>query len=104
MDEKRKQKIDSVWKDTDVGRWIILSADGKAKEADKMFNKVAEQRPWCFEQSEKELCLSLSRELESVEEFDDYLKALDDESTALVGFIIAHDVFGAVYGFIEERK
>lgn len=100
MTKQKKEFIDSLWMDTDYGQWVLLSSKGKTESANEMLIKIQSDFPWSAEQIAKELSVRIAKELDSAEEFDEYLKMLDEENYDLVDFMISHDVFGHVYSII----
>ena len=98
MDEKKKAKIDALWRTSDFGRWAACAAEGKTDAAqawkEKIFNSGYLGG---LAQLEAEIGAKISQEIGSWQEWDDYLKALDAEQPALVEFLIVHSIFCAAF-------
>lgn len=102
MDADKKTNIDNIWKNTDVGQWIFARATGDVEHANKIIKKNASEPPFSFEQCVNAVCLTMSKEFEDIDEFEDYLKALDKEQPDVVEFIISDDTFGKIYDYLKQ--
>lgn len=97
MKRERKLSIDALWMHTDYGQWVLNSADGNEQEAEEIAKKIAKKYPFSLDAADNEISKLIASSLESSDEFEEYLKMLDDEDFELVEFMIANDVFGTVY-------
>lgn len=86
---------------TDYGQWILFASKGEVKAANEILTKLKSQYPWNVEQIEKELSVKIAKEFNSVEDYEDYLKVLDEDDYNLVDFIISQDIFGKVYDLLK---
>lgn len=101
MDRGKKKQIDNLWRDSDFGKWVAYAAKGKNAEANKVAEKMIAQYPFSLYEIEKELARKLSEVITQSNEFEDYLKALDEEDAELVEFMISNDTFGYIYNFLD---
>ena len=103
MTIEKKMKIDSIWRDTDVGEWVKLLAKEKFEDANKLYTKIAEKNPclW-FGWSVQKMCSDLSKEFNTEEEVEDYLKILEQEDYDLVGAVISYGVFDELYKLLKD--
>lgn len=103
MDKERKKEIDDLWMNTDYGKYVLLAASEKYDEANKILEKITNERPFSYDEVEKEISRKIADELKNEAEFDDYMRLLDDENYDLVEFMIAHDTLGYVYDFLKGK-
>ena len=101
MIKAKKELIDKLWMETEYGQWLLASASGNKEKADELIKAIKSKYPWDINIVDKELCRKIAEHLESIEEYEDYLKLLDDENYELVGFIIAFDAFGSIYDILK---
>lgn len=103
MTKQKKEFIDGLWMNTDYGKWILISSEGKIEEANEMLRKIQSEFPWNADQVSKELSIKVAKEFDSVEEYDEYIKMLDEENYDLVDFMISNDVFGYIYDILNQK-
>lgn len=99
MDAKTKNQIDAIWKNTDLGKFAIASAEGNIEEANKILLQC--QYPYSMDQLDMELSQKIASIVRTESEYDAYLRLLDEENPDLVGFMIADDLLMKVYNFVE---
>ena len=104
MDNKRKKYIDDLWKHTEYGQWVMLSAKGKTKKADDLAEKIIVNFPFSLDAIEADLSTEIAKAIDDESEFDDYMKMLDEEDSDLVEFMILHDTFGKVYDLLKDKQ
>lgn len=102
MTKERKKDIDNLWINTDFGKWVLLASEGKTDEANDLFVQIGSSFPWSVDQVEQELSAKIANELDNADEFDEYLKMLDEENYDLVGFMISQDIFGKVFSLLNK--
>lgn len=88
MTKSKKEYLDSLWFDTEVYTWLKLLAGGERQKASDYMNKLQETfeekysggvcRRYIFWQGNK-IAEKLSKELESWNEYMEYLKTFSDE-------------------------
>lgn len=100
MDKKR---IDSLWINTKVGEWIKIASEGKDAEANRLYVEIENDIPMNFHNELKSLCMRIADEFNDETEFEEYLKALDNDNYNLVEFIISNGVFDEVYKALNNR-
>ncbi len=103
MQEDRKKKIDSLWRNTDYGQWVLSMISGEENEAEKITEKIAGKFPFTLSNCDREISKIIADEINDEAEFDEYLKALDEENPELIEFMISHDTFGSVYQFLSDK-
>lgn len=94
MDKKRKQEIDNLWMNTNVGKWAIALADGKKEEAEEILNKIFEINLSPYQylmDEEKEVCKKLKKMFKDAEEGKEYILKLEEENGNLVDIMVAHE-------------
>lgn len=96
-----KKKVDSIWMNTEIGKWIQLASEGKEKEANELYSKIENDIPMNFHNELKKVCESIAKQFKNENEFEEYMKALDEENYNLVEFIISNDVFDEVYKLLN---
>lgn len=79
MNSAQKEKIDALWMETRRGQFILLVADGKweeAKEIDRQaFNEGFVHGVFAEEKGIEE---KMMKQVESLGEWEDYVKTLDE--------------------------
>ena len=98
-----KKKIDSIWKNTEIGKWIQLASSGKEKEGNELYSKIENNIPFNFHNELKKVCQDIAKQFKNESEFDEYLKLLDEENYDVVEFIISNDVFEEVYKILNNE-
>jgi predicted ribonuclease toxin of YeeF-YezG toxin-antitoxin module len=98
-----KDKIDSVWMDSDIGKWIQLASAGKEKEANELYVKIENDIPMNFHNELSKVCKDIAKQFKTEDEFEEYLKILDEENYDMVDFIISNDVFEEVYKILSTK-
>lgn len=101
MTKAKKEFIDSLWMHTEYGQWLFAVASENQNKADELAEKM-NSYPRSIEAIDKELSKKIAEHLENWNEFDEYLKMLDDENYNLVEFMIAVDAFGKVYDILKR--
>ena len=117
MTKKRKQFLDDLWMNSEVGRWATAKAYENKEESDKILNEVFEKgylkyRPVLVSleqllaetedeekdalienlmQQEKMLSDKVKNELKNDDEAKAYCLALEEENYDLVGVMIAYE-------------
>lgn len=95
MTKKRKQQLDRLWMDTEVGKWAIALADGRKDEADKictdLFKKGHVAPVEYILDEEKKLSMILKEELQYKKEGREYMDALEKENYSLVDIMVAYE-------------
>lgn len=95
MTEERKKYLDSLWLNTEVGRWTSYLADGKPDDADKVLEKAFDKgyiTPYEFLMAEeKMLCEKVKSELISEAEGREYLLELEKSNYDLIDIMVAHE-------------
>lgn len=86
---------------TDYGKWVLLASKGETKAANEILTKIKSNFPWDAERIEKELSVKIAKEFDSVEEYEKYLKMLDEDDYNLVEFLISNEIFSKVYNLIK---
>lgn len=104
MTKRKKEFIDSLWMNTDFGQWVIFSSKGEIDSANELLVKIQSSFPWSADTVEKELSSKIAEEFDSVAEYEEYLKVLDEDNGELVEFMISKDVFGEVYHLLYNKK
>ncbi len=95
MTEERKKYLDSLWMDTDVGKWAIFKSEEKQEEADKILERLSREG-WFLPyerlmSEEKELSEKVKSELNSMAEGKEYVLELEKSDYDLVGIMVAHE-------------
>lgn len=103
MDNKRKKIIDDLWKNTEYGQWVMLSARGKQNEADELAEKMIAKYPFRLDTIDKDVSVKIASNIKDSDEFDDYMKELDSADPELVEFMISHDIFGKVFDILNNN-
>jgi len=96
-----KTKIDSIWKNTEIGKWIQNASEGNIKEANELYTKIEGDIPMGFHNELKQVCENIAKQFSNEDEFDEYMKALDKEDYEMVEFIISNGVFDHVYDLLK---
>ena len=95
MTEQRKRYLDSLWMDSEVGRWSRAEAEGNQAEAEKnseeLFKKGYVSPMEHLMEQEKGLSQKVKKELKNTAEGKDYCMALEKANNALVGVMVAYD-------------
>lgn len=94
MTKERKKYLDSLWINTDVGKWAIALAKGQDEKTDEIMNKIFEMhpRPYSFlMDEEKEVCKKIKAELSNKDEGKEYIQELEKESPELLDIMVAHE-------------
>ena len=107
MNMDKKSRIDKIWRDTDFGKWCSLLANGKTEEADSVAYSIVEstgvpEYMAALREREKEITEKLLSELETAEDYKQYMEALDIEKPELVEIMIAYDIFAELQDALEE--
>ena len=107
MNIDKKSRIDKIWRDTDFGNWCSLLANGKTEEADRVAYSIVEstgvpEYMAALREREKEITEKLLSELETAEDYKQYMEALDNEYPELVEIMIAYDIFVELQDALEE--
>lgn len=89
MDSKRKKYIDTLWRDTLCGKFIIAAAKGQNEEAERIQKEIFKEYPFFVSEAEKLLAVEIKKELKQGE-FIEYLKILEKEDTELLHYLYAH--------------
>lgn len=89
MDIKRKKHIDSLWRDTLCGKFIIAAAKGQNEEAKRIQKEIFEEYPFFVHEAESLLAAEMKKELKQGE-FVEYLKLLEKEDEELLHYLYAH--------------
>mgnify|MGYP007097240063 CR=1 FL=1 len=95
MKKQRKQYLDDLWMNSEVGRWTKAVSVGDKKESDKILNelfKTGYLNPleYLMEQ-EKELCREIRKELKDASEGRAYVLALEEKNCELVDVMVAYE-------------
>ena len=77
MTKAKKEFIDSLWMHTEYGQWLFAVASKNQNKADKLAERM-NSYPQSMEAVGKELSEKIAEHLENWNEFDEYLKMLDD--------------------------
>ena len=95
MTKKRKQFLDDLWMNSEVGRWATAKAYENREESDKILNEVFEKGYLApleyLMQQEKMLSDKVKNELKNDDEAKAYCLALEEENYDLVGVMIAYE-------------
>lgn len=94
MTKERKEYLDSIWMNTDVGKWTIALAQGQDEKADEIKDKIFEVCPspiHALMDEEKEAYKKIKAELSSKDEGKEYIQMLEKENYDLVGVMIAYE-------------
>lgn len=95
MTKKRKQQLDNLWMNTEVGKWAIALADGRKDEADKICDELFQNGHVApveyILDEEKKLSMILKEELLNKKEGREYMDALEKESYSLVDIMVAYE-------------
>lgn len=94
MTEQRKQYLDSLWVNSEVGRWAIAEAEGNKAEADgileTLFKKGYMPPLEHLVEQEKALSQKVKKELKNTAEGKEYCIALEKTNNTLVEVMIAY--------------
>ena len=101
MTKAKKERIDKMWMETEYGKWILASASGKEKEAEELKKKLTEKYPWVMDFIDDEMSAKIAEQFKTFDEYNEYLRMLDEENYDLVEFMIAADIFGAIYKILK---
>lgn len=97
MNKKRKEYIDSLWKNTELYEWILAVINEDETRAKEIKEALFNKGYFCMiEQLDDEISETISKEIKNVEEFYEYLKLLDKENSEMVGVIVSHNLFRKV--------
>lgn len=102
MNEGLKKKIDSVWLESDYGKWCEAIAKNEVQKADTISKQIFDSGYPMIEILEDELAGKLAGLINSEAEIDEYLRLLEKENSDLVGVIIQHELFDKVSKRIEN--
>lgn len=86
MDNERKKYIDSLWKDTPCGKYIIAAAKGQTKEAERIREEIFKEYPFFVSEAERLLAEKIKKELKPGE-FAKYLAVLEKEDKELLHYM-----------------
>ena len=93
MDKNRKEYINSLWKGTLYGEWVMAAAKGQKAEAERKAAEIAAAYPFTLDNADALLAEQIAAELKP-NEFQEYLEALATEDEDLVYFMVTRDIFG----------
>lgn len=102
MNEELKKKIDSVWLESDYGKWCEAIAKNEIQKADTIAKQIFDSGYPMIEILEDELACKLVKLVNSEAEVDEYLHLLEKENSELVGVVIQHELFDKVSKRIEN--
>lgn len=89
MDNKRKKYIDTLWRNTPCGKFIIAAAKGQNEEAERIQEEIFREYPFFVCEAEKLLAEEMKKELKQGE-FIEYLMLLEKEDKELLHYLYAH--------------
>ena len=89
MDNKRKEYIDSLWMNTQYGRFVLAAAEGKNEEAKRIQNEIFQEYPYFVSTAGEILAEELKKELKPGE-FKEYIKKLEKDNYNLLEYMISH--------------
>lgn len=95
MDKQRTRFLDSLWMNSDVGKWLELEASGNRESADRMLQNLFDAGhlnplEYLLEQ-EKEITKRLKNEFRNLDEAREYLTDLDERKNEMVDVMVAYD-------------
>lgn len=93
MNEELKKKIDSVWLESDFGKWCEAVAKNEVQKANTISKQIFDSGYLMMETLEDELADKLAEVISSEAEIDEYLHLLEKENSDLVGVIIRQELF-----------
>ena len=95
MTKERKQYLDGLWMNTDVGKWAIFLAEEKHKEAENVLEDIFKRGYYdsynYLMEIEKESCQKIKNALSNIKEGKEYIQMLEKENYDLVGVMVAHE-------------
>ena len=94
MIKERKEYLDSLWMNTDVGKWVTALSKGQDEKACEIMDKIFEVHPHPIQalmDEEKEAYKKIKAELSSKDEGKDYIKTLEKENSDLLDIMIAYE-------------
>ena len=99
----RKQYLDSLWKDTLLGKYSIFNGNLEIADNERKRDEIAEklfdpENPWItIHDQEKEFGKRLSTEFKDYSEWEEYILSLINESSEMKETV---DVSGVTDGFL----
>ncbi len=95
MEKKRKKYLDSLWMDTDVGRWAQCKARGDESGADKireeLFSKGHLSPIDYLMNQERQAAKSIKQELKSIDEGKHYILEIEKSNPDLFYIMYAYE-------------
>lgn len=89
MDIKRKEYIDSLWRETLCGKYIIAAAKGKSEEAEQIRQEIFKEYPFFVDEAERLLAAEIKKEIKHGE-FIEYLKVLENEEKDILQYMYSN--------------
>lgn len=102
MEKKLKEKIDSIWMNSDFGKWCIAVSKGDKEKADEIENKAFNAGYVVFSMLEDELVPKIAEALQKEEDVDEYLQMLECENPELVDVLIKSELFYDVSNMLKK--
>ena len=94
MDTKTIEKINKVWFDTDLGKYVKYGSQNDNKKGQELIDKlfsVTPDWPGLLHNQEKQIAENI-KTIINENEYDDYLKYLSVNSPEILDFMISHDI------------
>ena len=95
MLKERKEYLDSLWMDTDVGKWVLALSKGQKEEADKIREELFDQGildPIGYIMGEENaLCDKVRAALQDPEEVNEFLDELEKCNYGLIDVMVAYE-------------
>lgn len=89
MDSERKKYIDSLWRNTLCGKYLIAASKGQNEEAERIQKEIFKEYPYFVSEAEKLLAEEMKKKLKRGE-FEEYLLLLEKEDEKLLHYLYAH--------------
>ena len=93
MNAERKKEIDSMWINTDLGKWAVALSRNHDEDADKILRRLFEKYPSPYEYlmtQEREIYKKMKKTLSRTER-KEYILKLEKEDTDLLDIMVAHE-------------
>ena len=104
MTTERKKYIDNLWMNTDYGKWIFAATSKQETEAKNLIKKMCSTFPFHVDQIDQNLSKKIANEIKSMDEWNEYLKLLDEENANLMDFIISCGIFETVDNILLSKS
>lgn len=94
MDIKTIEKINNIWFDTDLGKFVKYGSQNDTKKGEQLINKLFSISPdWhsLLRYQEKQIAENI-KTIINENEYDDYLKYLSVNNPEMLDFMISRDI------------